>query len=970
MIVLRDPPLPEGPGNQSSAAHDARSIPPILRLSQSTRSLLHSSVQLPTLASVAVQLAHNALDAGAKQVRLTIHLDSFTISCSDNGHGFEEHLVTNNPDAQIERNVTTKMNRGKYGSKGEALANMAVLGFLHIETTIHGRGPMAGKRWSIIQHHGNLINNGPVVTADSLRADRRTTTPPAPALDQWTTVTVMDMYRSMPVRREWSRSKPSGLLGEATEARDAIAELALREPDVGFFVETKSADSGARSSGSKVLLTCPAVPSLRHRFSSLRFPVHPLQCGSVYVKKQEIIPTLEVEITGFFVLEPHPVPAHQFVFLQGHKIERGTPVQELWLKLYPYEPILEQTRPEDTRRRRRRRCVPKCNGPDTGTLHRLIAKTVESKFGPEHEQSRAWDRQYGHTRHAAFLFDVKIRRVRFWADEEPWEVPIYDGSIAELVCGAIKEVQEQMGLVDVTQRSTAYQSRSRSDPSQRRDADQTAVAASPLHRQTMRRPPSQPDVSTHSPSTDRSSVAAAPAGHVAYRDPLTKGTFWIDEQTGNSYRINDGRFQNGSEAGASISEGGSATPRSAKRLRKSADVQPDTEAPPWLTDTLDSWENPALPLPATTNEDEPPIPSLTSAAGDHHAKRYGRVSSRIEPARQTRLAASLPLPAIQMDSPYFASSRQSDRHNCCGTVCSGHTSDAGSEQPDRDPSLLPSDAQQIRLASAKVIGQAARKFVLCSVPSNDADLDSQRSLICIDQHAADERVRFEQSLSDYVEAALTVACGNRSLADAHGLRSALGEGVDISLPINEADRISDSDNVVAQTLTFWGFAFRANTTAGPTSDIDVEKRVSVTHVPHLVYDRLRTDQNLLIGVVRSFVHWSPSHSAALISAAKTFTAPADRSQWMLGLRHLPPLLLDLIKSRACRGAIMFNDPLKKEQCHRLVVDQLSQCDFPLLCCHGRVGVAALCTLGDSESTTLPTRARISWERVRELPARG
>lgn len=52
------------------------------------------------------------------------------------------------------------------------------------------------------------------------------------------------------------------------------------------------------------------------------------------------------------------------------------------------------------------------------------------------------------------------------------------------------------------------------------------------------------------------------------------------------------------------------------------------------------------------------------------------------------------------------------------------------------------------------------------------------------------------------------------------------------------------------------------------------------------------------------------------------------------IRGCPKDLVDLVNSKACRGAIMFNDVLKLQQCTRLVED-LCETALPFQCAHGR-----------------------------------
>lgn len=55
---------------------------------------------------------------------------------------------------------------------------------------------------------------------------------------------------------------------------------------------------------------------------------------------------------------------------------------------------------------------------------------------------------------------------------------------------------------------------------------------------------------------------------------------------------------------------------------------------------------------------------------------------------------------------------------------------------------------------------------------------------------------------------------------------------------------------------------------------------------------------------------------------------------------VPPGVLRVCKSKACRGAIMFNDPLTPVQCRQLV-EELGVTQLPFCCAHGRPTSAPL-----------------------------
>lgn len=86
-------------------------------------------------------------------------------------------------------------------------------------------------------------------------------------------------------------------------------------------------------------------------------------------------------------------------------------------------------------------------------------------------------------------------------------------------------------------------------------------------------------------------------------------------------------------------------------------------------------------------------------------------------------------------------------------------------------------------------------------------------------------------------------------------------------------------------------------------------------------------------------------------------------EWVTRFHDCPEGIMEMIHSRACRskfsfwsapgwlwlsnivaGAIMFNDPLTREQCVELV-RRLADCAFPFQCAHGRPSMVPLVHLG-------------------------
>ncbi|KAH8914942.1 hypothetical protein BT69DRAFT_1289494 [Atractiella rhizophila] len=87
------------------------------------------------------------------------------------------------------------------------------------------------------------------------------------------------------------------------------------------------------------------------------------------------------------------------------------------------------------------------------------------------------------------------------------------------------------------------------------------------------------------------------------------------------------------------------------------------------------------------------------------------------------------------------------------------------------------------------------------------------------------------------------------------------------------------------------------------------------------------------------------------------------SGWVGQMARCPKALKDLVNSKACRGAIMFNDLLEHNQAKNLIED-LSRTKFPFICAHGRPSIVPLVQEGGQRSTE--KEIDIDWNRFRCL----
>ncbi|KAL5258349.1 hypothetical protein ACHWQZ_G008998 [Mnemiopsis leidyi] len=194
----------------------------------------------------------------------------------------------------------------------------------------------------------------------------------------------------------------------------------------------------------------------------------------------------------------------------------------------------------------------------------------------------------------------------------------------------------------------------------------------------------------------------------------------------------------------------------------------------------------------------------------------------------------------------------------------------------------------------KVIGQIDEKFIGC--------VTSKNLLILIDQHAAHERIRLECMLD-------TV----------HKDRDTAGDVEDKKLITPIPMKLSKADtafvNHISSKLKRVGF------------EIDCSKNhINIISIPAICFTE---SDNLNISI-----------DDIITAFSQTVQQIRDSKGCNLSL---PTKLVDYLHSKACHGAIRFGDELTEEQC-RVLVKQLSACDLPFQCAHGRPSFAPIVTL--------------------------
>ncbi|BFZ64562.1 DNA mismatch repair protein [Saitoella coloradoensis] len=236
------------------------------------------------------------------------------------------------------------------------------------------------------------------------------------------------------------------------------------------------------------------------------------------------------------------------------------------------------------------------------------------------------------------------------------------------------------------------------------------------------------------------------------------------------------------------------------------------------------------------------------------------------------------------------------------------------------------------LANCVVVAQVDRKFILVKMKTeNGIEVEGEDVLVIIDQHAADERVRVERFFTELCQLD----------SDREGVRRArLDKRVVVTLSGREGRVLG----VWRERLAWWGVIFEDKGVTEGEGHVEVV----CTHLPPLIAERCVAEPRLLHDLVRDYLY-SLESSGRSLRPPPTSTTTSTDSDWLTRIRTCPPKMIEMINSRACRSAIMFNDPLTTEEC-RVLVEALAGCAFPFQCAHGRPSMVPLVDLSVKPGT--------------------
>ena len=188
-------------------------------------------------ASVVKELVENAVDAGARRIRIHVELGGKKqVQVEDDGEGMEPE------DARlaIERHATSKIRRADdlaaiatLGFRGEALPSIASVS--HFVLRSRARGHQSGTEIR--------VNGGTIASAVEVGAA------------EGTRVEVNDLFYNLPARRKFLKSDSA----ESAQVSRIVTQLALANPEIGFTL----------TSAARTVIECPPAVSLRDRLYQL-----------------------------------------------------------------------------------------------------------------------------------------------------------------------------------------------------------------------------------------------------------------------------------------------------------------------------------------------------------------------------------------------------------------------------------------------------------------------------------------------------------------------------------------------------------------------------------------------------------------------------------------------------------------------------------------------------------------------------
>ncbi|GAA5994097.1 hypothetical protein JCM5350_008092 [Sporobolomyces pararoseus] len=989
-----------------------------------TKSLLRSSIILPSFPSIASELVYNSLDASATSIHLTVDLSTWSIHCKDNGNGISGQELS-----QLDRYSTSKVSSthgGDYGFRGEALESMQDLGMLQIVS----RASNSDQTFEIIKRNGETLEFG------KSRTNRD---------ESGTTVSVRDIFYKYPVRRK-SLSTLSAQQTIISQIRSQLSIISLAHPLVGFSL----VDTSSRLP-KNLLSVSRSVEGVLGRWRQLWGRAGIEQVWEFENNDRDT----GITVKGFISESASHSKSNQFIFIDHQPVSSSTS------SLYK---SLNQTFTSSSFSRHSSSLLTLPHSSPSASRATSPAPRLDQHLPSGRNTPKKTVEKY-----PIFFFQLKFEDPTSQVDSS-FGMGEFDKKYLEfkdeeridsLLQSVVKEFLLQKGFISTTLAvanskgkgrrgekrvridspaeesgrapgrsliegyQSAARDQDRQDDLQKNELDTfktsthqrikrntTSTVILPTlapHRLTIPQVPPAPARSevvvypnSFSPSSSdpfrTSSHATTP---LRWTDLSSGQLFEIDPRTGNSWRYDSSRdrqiradegavdetddgieVEQNREKGRSEERQGIVDRRALRRKTRvslaaagaSAGVREkevEKEMPEWLKTTLSTWQNPIFPAskPISTVR----IPSLAAASTHAPPQLYAQQSHVFSSSKPSlpAFASSKPNRSRSISSSQLTHSRLSKISQFFSTTSpSVIPSSLIQSNPSAPMTALDGQAfSRESLKKAKFIAQIDDKYllvkILSSAVSNEYEDPDQpgadgglNTLVMFDQHAVSERIRVEKYLSEI--------CGNTQALEVSDLTTN-DEGGRIGVVVSR-EEIREL-RVWRTSFERWGFKISQDSLRERSRNLREDYvQVWIESVPKLVGQRLKQDSKLLQELIRGYLAQLRDSPPTSASTSKLDIGRGDDESWVNNVKDCPVGLIELINSKACRGAIMFNDRLRDEQAQALL-ESLAKTKFPWTCAHGRPSIVPLVnfqstpSLSQYPSQDITQKAKIDWSRL-------
>lgn len=228
-----------------------------------------------------------------------------------------------------------------------------------------------------------------------------------------------------------------------------------------------------------------------------------------------------------------------------------------------------------------------------------------------------------------------------------------------------------------------------------------------------------------------------------------------------------------------------------------------------------------------------------------------------------------------------------------------------------------------------VVNQVDDKYIFATCHHNKYG----RMLVCIDQHAAHERVILEELTRETIQAIKQQASVDASISDSTTTKDSSDDFTsdknasvstiyDRSMEMRENLWITakEKDHILYRGVKLfknWGYDFTIT-----DSKTDTHKyKIMFRKLP--IIQRVQTTTKDFMNYLHLLI--DNAHTPASLDILR------------------PPAVQVILAYRACRSAIKFGDTLDRDECQELL-DLLVQTDLPFQCAHGRPSIVPITIL--------------------------